>query len=63
MNEENNEEAGEHFTPRDAIILLSQLIFEPIKDKILCITHGNHENRTYKQEGINLSLLMALINK
>lgn len=34
-------------------------IFEPIRDKILCITHGNHENRTYKKEGINLSSLMA----
>lgn len=34
-------------------------IFEPIKDKIFCITHGNHENRTYKKEGINLSCLMA----
>ena len=34
-------------------------IFEPIKDKILCITHGNHENRTYKSEGINLSALIA----
>jgi predicted phosphodiesterase len=34
-------------------------IFAPIKDKILCITHGNHENRTYKSEGINLSCLLA----
>lgn len=34
-------------------------IFEPIKDKIICITHGNHENRTYKSEGINLSSLLA----
>ena len=34
-------------------------IFEPIRDKILCITHGNHENRTYKKEGINLSCLIA----
>lgn len=34
-------------------------MFEPIKDKILCITHGNHENRTYKKEGINLSSLIA----
>ena len=34
-------------------------IFEPIKDKILCITHGNHENRTYRKEGINLSSLIA----
>ena len=34
-------------------------LFGPIKDKILCITHGNHENRTYKNEGINLSSLIA----
>lgn len=34
-------------------------MFSPIKDKILCITHGNHENRTYKNEGINLSKLIA----
>lgn len=34
-------------------------LFEPIKDKILCITHGNHENRTYRKEGINLSNLLA----
>lgn len=34
-------------------------LFSPIKNKILCITHGNHENRTYKKEGINLSRLIA----
>lgn len=34
-------------------------IFTPIKDKILCITHGNHENRTYKSEGITLSKFIA----
>ena len=34
-------------------------MFSPIVDKILCITHGNHENRTYKKEGINLSYLIA----
>ena len=34
-------------------------LFGPIKDKILCITHGNHENRTYKNEGINISALFA----
>ena len=34
-------------------------LFGPIKDKILCITHGNHENRTYKHEGINLSEMIA----
>lgn len=34
-------------------------IFAPIRDKCLCITHGNHENRSYKNEGINLSYLIA----
>lgn len=34
FNEENNEEAGEHFTPREIIKLMTHLIFEPIKDKI-----------------------------
>ena len=34
-------------------------IFSPINDKVICVTHGNHENRTYKNEGINLSCLMA----
>lgn len=34
-------------------------IFSPIKDKILAITHGNHENRTYRKEGIDLSRIMA----
>ena len=30
FNEENNEEAGEHFTPRDAIRLLARLVFDPV---------------------------------
>ena len=34
-------------------------LFEPIKDKILAITHGNHEARTYRKEGIDLSYLLA----
>lgn len=34
FNEENNEEAGEHFTPREIIKLMIHLIFEPIKSKI-----------------------------
>jgi len=34
FNEENNEEAGEHFTPRDAIALLARLVFEPVKDNL-----------------------------
>ena len=34
FNEENNEEAGEHFTPRDAVQLMAQLVFLPIADEI-----------------------------
>lgn len=34
FNEENNEEAGEHFTPRDVIALLCDLVFSPIKDDL-----------------------------
>lgn len=34
FNEENNEEAGEHFTPRDVIKLMARMIFVPVKDKI-----------------------------
>jgi type I restriction enzyme M protein len=34
FNEENNEEAGEHWTPRDAVKLMANLIFQPIADDI-----------------------------
>lgn len=34
FNEENNEEAGEHFTPREVIDLMTHLVFEPLKGKL-----------------------------
>jgi type I restriction enzyme M protein len=34
FNEENNEEAGEHWTPRDAVALMANLLFRPIADEI-----------------------------
>lgn len=34
FNEANNEEAGEHWTPRDAVKLMAKLIFVPIADQI-----------------------------
>ncbi len=34
FNEENNEEAGEHFTPREVIELMTHLVFDPIKDSL-----------------------------
>ena len=34
FNEENNEEAGEHFTPREVIDLMTHIIIEPIKEEL-----------------------------
>jgi type I restriction enzyme M protein len=34
FNEENNEEAGEHWTPRDAVKLMARLVFLPIAAQI-----------------------------
>lgn len=34
FNEENNEEAGEHWTPRDVVELMADLVFMPIADQI-----------------------------
>jgi type I restriction enzyme M protein len=34
FNEENNEEAGEHFTPREVIDLMTHILFEPVKDQL-----------------------------
>jgi len=34
FNEENNEEAGEHWTPRDAVRLMAKLVFLPVADTI-----------------------------
>lgn len=34
FNEDNNEEAGEHWTPRDAVRLMANLVFLPIKGEL-----------------------------
>lgn len=34
FNEENNEEAGEHFTPREVIKLMTHVLFIPVKDRL-----------------------------
>ena len=39
FNEENNEEAGEHFTPRDAVTLMAKLVFLPVADQIESATY------------------------
>ena len=39
FNEENNEEAGEHFTPRDVVRLMAHLVFEPVADQVQSATY------------------------
>lgn len=43
FNEENNEEAGEHWTPRDVVDLMVDLIFIPIADKIKDATYSCYD--------------------
>ena len=49
---------AQEFNPMEQLKVSVEL-FEPLKDKILAITHGNHEARTYRKEGIDLSYLLA----
>ena len=39
FNEENNEEAGEHFTPRDVVQLMAHLILLPVADEVRSTTY------------------------
>ena len=48
----------QEFNPMEQLKVATEL-FSPLKDKILAITHGNHEARTYRKEGIDLSYLLA----
>ena len=43
FNEDNNEEAGEHWTPRDAVELMARLVFLPIEDQILPTTYALYD--------------------
>ncbi len=43
FNEENNEEAGEHWTPRDVVELMADLIFMPISDRIKDATYSCYD--------------------
>lgn len=49
---------AEILSPMEQIAMYIDL-FEPIKDKILVMTQGNHENRTYIKEGIDLTEVVA----
>lgn len=43
FNEENNEEAGEHWTPRDVVDLMADLIIIPIADQIMDATYSCYD--------------------
>lgn len=50
---------SEKLTPMDQLALACAL-FEPIKDKILCVTTGNHEARSWKMDGIDLMKMLCI---
>lgn len=43
FNEENNEEAGEHWTPRDVVELMADLAFYPVEDRIKDATYSCYD--------------------
>lgn len=49
---------AEELNPNEQIDATVRLL-TPIKDRILCITEGNHEGRTYKQDGILIMYQVA----
>lgn len=49
---------AEKITPMEQIKQAVELL-SPIRSKILSVQSGNHENRTYKQDGIDLSEIIA----
>ena len=50
---------AEEMTPMEQVERCMELL-EPIKDKIIAITSGNHEKRTYNKEGIDITKLVAM---
>lgn len=50
---------AEELSPMEQVMKCMEL-FEPIKDKIIAITSGNHEKRTYNKEGIDITRLVAM---
>jgi predicted phosphodiesterase len=49
---------GANLMPMEQLQLCVK-IFEPIKDKILAVLPGNHENRVYKSDGLDITQLMC----
>jgi type I restriction enzyme M protein len=51
FNEENNEEAGEHWTPRDAVNLMAKLIFLPVADTLESGTYLLYDGALWERGG------------
>lgn len=49
---------AEKMPPMEQLAMLCDLLY-PIKDRILLITQGNHEARTYRSDGIDLTAVVA----
>lgn len=49
---------AETMNPKEALNTAVKL-FEPVKDRILCLVGGNHERRIYKESGIDISEVLA----
>lgn len=49
---------AETLSPMEELRVCTEL-FEPIKDKVLCVTPGNHERRHYKTNGLDITELMC----
>jgi predicted phosphodiesterase len=50
---------GQKLSPMEQIDRAKRLLL-PIKDKIICINTGNHESRTYKNDGVDLTEVLAM---
>jgi len=50
---------SETLSPEEAIEKTVELL-KPVKDKILVIIDGNHENRTYRESGISIMKFVAM---
>lgn len=50
---------AETIPPMQQVDMLVELL-EPVKDKIICMTQGNHEARTYYNDGIDLTQFVAM---
>jgi predicted phosphodiesterase len=48
---------SEQMSPMEQLKMVIDM-FKPIKDRIICAVSGNHENRTYKTDGIDLTRLI-----